>query len=218
MSDTPSEQILEERRLENDLDVKLMLKVKQGDALAFEELMLRNQNRVHSLLQNMVGNWQLAEDLTQEVFLRIYRARDTYEPNAPFSTWLYRIVHNVALNAIRSKQRHPELLFSGANRKNDGQTAQSGEFLIEDTILARSGLLPTRQLAQKELQQVVRQAIDLLGERQRMALLLHRFEQMSYQQIAEVMDLSEKAVKSLLCRARLNLREILKPYMDGGNF
>lgn len=196
-----------------DPDVLLMLKIQEGDAFAFEELMSRNQSRVHSLLQNMVGNWQLAEDLTQEVFLRIYRARSTYSPDAPFSTWIYRIVHNIALNAIRSKHRHPELLFSGASRK---QTNQSSSFAFENTLLAKSGLLPTRQLDQKEIQEVVRCAINSLSERQRMALLLHRFEKMSYQQIADIMSLTPQAVKSLLCRARLNLKDLLQPYVDEG--
>ncbi|MDO5580399.1 MAG: sigma-70 family RNA polymerase sigma factor [Planctomycetia bacterium] len=198
---------------DQDPDIVLMLKIQQGDALAFEELMNRNQDRVHSLLQNMIGNWQLAEDLTQEVFLRIYRARSTYSPDAPFSTWLYRIVHNIALNAIRSKHRHPELLFSGAGGK---QSNQSSSFAFENTLLAKSGLLPARQLAQKEIQEVVRSAIDCLSERQRMALLLHRFEKMSYQQIADIMSLTPKAVKSLLCRARLNLKDLLKSYVEEG--
>ncbi len=210
MNDNPSIYIPE-----NDPDAMLMLQVRAGNALAFEELMNRNQNRIHALLQNMVGNWQLAEDLTQEVFIRIYRARESYEPTAPFLTWIYRIVHNIALNALRSKQRHPELLFSGTEKSGTSTANQSSTFSFEDTLLEKSGLQPTRQLAQKEIQEVVRQAIDRLGERQRMALLLHRFEQMSYLQIAEVMGLSEKAVKSLLCRARLNLRELLKPYMEG---
>ncbi len=199
---------------QNDPDVQLMLKVRDGDAFAFEELMTRNQSRVLTLLQSMVGSREQAEDLTQEVFLRVYKARLSYQPEAQFSTWLYRIVHNLALNSLRTKHRRPELLFSGAGAGTD--PASSSAFCVEETFPEKSSLMPVRQVARNELQAVVRRAIDGLGERQRMAIILHRFEGMSYEQIAQVMEMSPKAIKSLLCRARVRLKEVLRPYIEEG--
>lgn len=197
-----------------DPDTQLMMEVKAGSAIAFEELMARNQAKVHSLLFHFVGDREQAEDLTQEVFLKVYRARESWEPSAKFSTWLFRIVHNLALNALRSRRRRPELLFGGA-KTSTGEN-QSGTFSVEENIVAKSGLLPTRQLDRQETQKVVRLAMESLGERQREAILLHRFEGMSYQQIADVMELTPQAVKSLLCRARIGLREALAPYLEEG--
>ncbi len=198
---------------DSDEDARLMRRIREGEAIAFEELMTRHQTRVHSLLVHFVGDRDLAEDLTQEVFLKIYKARETYQPTAKFTTWLYRIVHNLALNALRSKRRKPEVLFS--KRSTEGGVGESS-LAIENNILAKSGFLPTRSFDKKEIQEMIHLAIDSLGERQKEALLLNRFEGMSYDQIADVMGLTPQAVKSLLCRARLNLREILLPYMEEG--
>lgn len=197
----------------DDEDARLMLAAQTGDAFAFEELMARNQARVCAFLQRFVGNLQSAEDLTQEVFMRVYKHRDSYRPEARFSTWLYRVAHNVAFNSLRAKNRRPELLFGGAS--GDGASSSLG-FVVEENILAQSGATPTRSVARLELQAVVRAAVDALGPRQREALLLARFEGMSYQEIADVMKLTPKAVKSLLCRARLNLRAALEPYVEEG--
>lgn len=198
-----------------DEDALLMLAVRSGDAFAFEELMTRNQNRVCAFLQRLVGNLQLAEDLTQEVFMRVYKSRDSYRPDALFTTWLYRIARNVAFNSLRSKNRRPELLFGAANRDRDGGNGAS-DSTVEGSLLAQSGATPTRQVAKLELQTIVRAAVDALGTRQREALLLARFEGMSYQEIADAMNLTPKAVKSLLSRARLNLKEALAPYVEEG--
>lgn len=198
----------------DERDVQLMLAVGRHDAMAFEELMARNQPKVESILIHFVGDRELAEDLTQEVFLKVYKARETYQPTAKFSTWLFRIVHNVALNALRTRKRRPELLFGAAAGKS--RPGESGVFSIEETLLAKSGLIPTRRLDKKELQEVIHAAMESLGERQKAALLLHRFEGMNYRQIADVMDLTPQAVKSLLCRARLSLRELLAPYFEEG--
>lgn len=209
-----AEETKQEEQWQDDPDVQLMIRVRNGDATAFEELMLRNQGRVLSVIRNLVGDLELAEDLTQEVFLRVYRAREKYSPTAQFSTWLYRIVHNLTLNALRFRKRHQEVLFGSVRRSSDSGQDSGDTWSMEDTLAARSGLMPTRQVASKETQAVVREAIDSLGERQRMAILLHRFEGMNYEQIGSVMSLSPQAVKSLLCRARVHLRELLMPYMD----
>lgn len=198
---------------ENDEDARLMLAVQAGDPLAFEELMARNQTRVCSFLLRFVGSPQLAEDLAQEVFLRVFKHRATYRQEAKFTTWLYRVAHNVAFNALRAKGRHPEVLFSGVSSSNVGSTTSVG---FENSITEKTGSTPTRQLAKVELQQIVRAAVDALPSRQREAILLSRFEGLSYQEIADVMNMSPQAVKSLVCRAKMKLKEALEPYLEEG--
>jgi RNA polymerase sigma-70 factor, ECF subfamily len=192
-----------------DPDVRLMLQVRDDDAPAFEELMLRYQNRLVSLLTHMVGQHDQAEDLAQEVFLRVYRARKGYVPGAKFSTWLFTIAGNVAANALRSRARRHEVNLAPA-------TSDTGSMPLEAVAVAASGQMPTRQLDKAELRDVVRQAIETLNDRQRMAVLLSKFEHFNYAEIAEIMDLSPEAVKSLLSRARSHLREVLEPYLDRG--
>lgn len=193
-----------------DPDVRLMLRVQADDAQAFEELMLRYQHRVVSLMTYLVGKRDLAEDLSQDIFLRIYRSRKRYVPGSKFSTWLYTIAHNVASNSRRSLSRRREVHLV---------TQESGEFggnPLDYAALAASGLMPTRQLDKAELSQVVQLAIASLNERQRMAVLLNKFEQLGYEEIAAVMELTPQAVKSLLSRARANLRDVLQPYLQQG--
>lgn len=192
-----------------DPDVRLMLQVRDNDAQAFEELMLRYQNRVLSLLTHLVGSRDLAEDLAQEVFLRVYRARKRYVPGAKFSTWLFTITGNVASNALRTKARRKEVHLEP--RPND-----SAPQSLDAVALAASALMPTRQLDKAELCDAVQQAVSKLSDRQRMAVLLAKFEHFSYTDIGAVMDMSPQAVKSLLSRARMNLREALQPYLDRG--
>lgn len=192
-----------------DPDVRLMLQVRDDDAQAFEELMLRYQNRVLSLLAHLVGGRDLAEDLAQEVFLRVYRARKRYVPGAKFSTWLFTIAGNVASNALRTKARRKEVRLTP--RPND-----SAPQSLEAMALAASALMPTRQLDKAELCSAVQLAVGSLSDRQRMAVLLAKFEHMSYADIGIVMEMSPQAVKSLLSRARSNLRESLQPYLERG--
>jgi RNA polymerase sigma-70 factor (ECF subfamily) len=186
-----------------------MLQVRDNDAHAFEELMLRYQNRLLSLLAHMVGQRDLAEDLAQEVFLRVYRARSSYVPGAKFSTWLFTIAGNVASNALRTKARRREVHLAPLASESAPQS-------LEAIALAASGLMPTRQLDKAEMCAAVHQAILSLNDRQRMAVLLAKFEHFSYADIAEVMGMSPQAIKSLLSRARCNLKETLQPYLDRG--
>lgn len=190
-----------------------MLEVQAGSAEAFEKLMMRFQGRVSSVLRHLVGNQDLAEDLTQEVFMRVFRARHNYVPGAKFSTWLFTITNNVALNSLRGKSRRPEVQFGGKAEHFDPNESR---FQMENAIPASSGMIPTRRVDQMELDEIVKHAINSLGERQKMATLLHRFEGMSYAEIAEAMNLTPQAVKSLLCRARLTLKDLLQPYMEHG--
>jgi RNA polymerase sigma-70 factor (ECF subfamily) len=196
-----------------DPDVRLMLQVRDGSAAAFEELVLRYQDRLVTVLEHLVGKRGQAEDLAQDVFLRVYRARERYVPGAKFSTWLFTIANNVAANALRSRSRRHEVQ---VHVDTDGSGPQSANPL-DQMAQAASGLMPSRQLDKAELRDVVRMAISTLNERQRMAVLLSKFEEMSYADIAAAMDMSPQAIKSLLSRARENLRAVLEPYFDRGD-
>ncbi|MCA9239402.1 MAG: sigma-70 family RNA polymerase sigma factor [Planctomycetales bacterium] len=187
-----------------------MLKVRDDDsAAAFEELMLRYQNRLITILQHLVGDRQLAEDLAQDVFLRVYRSRKRYQPGAKFSTWLFTIANNVASNALRSLARRREVNVTAA-------PGESGMNPVVAGATAASALMPTRQLDKSEMQHAVQQAIETLNDRQRLAVLLAKFEQLSYEEIGQIMEMSPQAIKSLLARARGKLREALTPYVETG--
>ncbi len=198
------------RRYALDPDVRLMLEVREDDAAAFEELVARYQGRLVTLFKHLVGNHEQAEDLAQEVFLRVYRTRGSYQPGAKFSTWLFTIANHAAANALRDRSRRREVTL----RSHD--SGPLGARPLDRMLLASSGQMPARQLDKAEARQIVRMALEALGDRQRMAILLSKFEGMSYAEIAEVMELSPQAVKSLLWRARENLREVLQPYFDHG--
>jgi RNA polymerase sigma-70 factor (ECF subfamily) len=187
-----------------------MLDVRDDDAGAFEELVLRYQGRLVTVLGHLVGNRDQAEDLAQEVFLRVYRSRKTYVPGAKFATWLFTIANNVAANARRSRSRRREVTLEGRD------SGPMGAHPMEALAAASSGQLPTRQLDKAEMRDIVRMALDALNERQRIAVLLNKFEGMSYADIAQTMELTPQAVKSLLSRARGNLRDVLEPYLDHG--
>lgn len=201
------------RYQQSDPDVRLMLRVREDDAGAFEELVRRYQSRLVRLMQHIGPRADLAEDLAQETFLRIYRARKRYEPGAKFSTWLFTIAGNVAKNAARANNRRQEVSEVDASRGND---APSGAQLLAATALEASGMMPARIVERTEREAVVRAAVATLGENQRMALILSRFENMNYMEIADTMGLTTKAVKSLLSRARVNLKVILQSYIDTG--
>lgn len=193
-----------------DPDIRLMLRVRDGDDAAFAELVERFQHRLVAVMHHLVGSVHEAEDLAQEAFLRIYRIRQKYTPKAKFSTWLFTIANNLALNALRDKKRRPALPL---------EVQESGPVGPRPTVHppADLGETPSAGLRHKELGEVIRIALDGLNERQRVAIVLNKFEDMNYAEIAEVMGLSEKAVKSLLSRARTKLREALQGYiyMDG---
>ncbi len=200
---------LEQQFESRDPDVRLMIQVRNNIPGAFETLVERYQNRLVGILFHLVGNLQEAEDLCQEVFLRIYKARKGYRPRSKFSTWLFTIANNLALNHLRSRGRSPG--FARAGSASDSQAAVSAGQQLE----AREGT-PSGQMRQAELADLVREAVAVLNEDQRMAVLLNKFEEMSYAEIATVMGRSPAAVKSLLARARTQLREQLEPYLMTG--
>ena len=196
-----------------DPDVRLMLQIRDDVPGAFEVLVERYQHRLVGVLTHLIGRVDEAEDLTQDVFLRIYRARKGYKPKAKFSTWLFTIANNLAMNHLRGRGRNPA---SAAGMGVESSTGtHSGLRPLEDQALAREGT-PSAQMRSVELSDVVREALDVLGEDQKLAVLLNKFEDMSYADIAEVMGRSEAAVKSLLARARMHLREQLEPYLKSG--
>jgi RNA polymerase sigma-70 factor (ECF subfamily) len=187
-----------------DPDIRLMLRVRDDDPAAFAELVERFQHRLVGVMHHLVGNPDEAEDLAQEVFLRVYRTRKKYRPKAKFSTWLFTIANNLALNALRDRQRRPVLPL---------EVRESGTLGPCPSAAAARDEPPAHNLQQQELTDIIRQALDGLNERQRVAIVLNKFEDMNYAEIGEVMGLSTKAVKSLLSRARTALREALQGYI-----
>lgn len=190
-----------------DPDVQLMLRVGDGDDSAFEDLVTKYQDRLIGFFYHLVRDRTMAEDMAQEVFLRIHRSRERYTASARFSTWLFRIAHNLASNQRRGLSRRKEVSLAGANPNESGIQTQ-GSNLAE-----KSALMPTRLLDSKETQSVVREALESLNERQKTAVLLHKFQGMSYQEIGDVMELNVVAVKSLLSRARGRLKEVLEKHL-----
>jgi RNA polymerase sigma-70 factor (ECF subfamily) len=184
-----------------------MLDFQAGRREAFEQLVRRNTPRVHALVWRFLGaaDRALVEDLTQETFLRVLRAADRYRPRARFSTWLYRIVANLCFNAQRELSRRRARPAGGA------ETGENPLDALPDTRLPG----PAQQAAGQELAEHVGRAISELPDTQRMAFLLSRYEHKSCRQIAEILDSSPKAVKSLLHRARENLRQALGGYLRG---
>lgn len=187
-------------------DAQLMLQVRGGDVASFELLLVRHRTPVIRYLTRMTGNQGVAEELAQEVFLRVYRARDGYEPTAKFTTWLYRIATRLALNSIRD--RKPErnqrsLDDSGVGGEAPKLEAVDGRATREQELLAEAGL------------SAVRQAVESLPEKQRAAVLMHKYDELDYQQIAGALDCSVSAVKSLLFRAYERLRTELAPLGRG---
>ena len=195
----------------SDPSTALMLRVRDGDPDAFAELVLAWQDRLVTLFLHHTGDHSTAEDLAQEVFLRVYRARATYQPTAKFTTWVHTIANNVASDLRQRAYRRRERGVPATT------SASSSAIGLDQLAVAASGLLPARLVDRTELQGVVREAVAGLNERQRMAVLLAKFEQCSYEEIAEAMQLTVPAVKSLLFRARDQLRAALEPYLQEGH-
>jgi RNA polymerase sigma-70 factor (ECF subfamily) len=191
-----------------DPDVALMIRVRDGnDSDAFAALVENYQARLVGVLAHVVGRPDEAEDLAQEVFLRVYRTRKSYRPKAKFSTWLFTIANNLALNALRRRRRKPVVSLPAQD------SGPLGARPAEQLAVADSQAVPGRRLQQQEMADHIRAALDQLNERQKLAVVLNKFEEMNYAEVAEVMGLSTKAIKSLLSRARAHLREVLQDYV-----
>ncbi len=193
-----------------DPSAELMLRVQVGDAEAFEQLVTLWQDRLVTLFLHHTGDHATAEDLAQEVFLRVYRAREGYRPTAKFSTWIHTIANNAASDLRQRAYRRKE---HGVAASPSSSSSAIG---LEQIAVAASGQRPAREADRSELQSVVRDAISSLNDNQRMAVLLAKFEHCSYEEIAAAMGLSVPAVKSLLFRARDQLRTALESYDRDG--
>lgn len=176
-------------------DAELMLRVREGDEASFSLLLERHRRPVVHFLFRMVQNQAVAEELAQEVFLRVYRSRETYEPTAKFTTWLFRIATHLALNWIRD------------NRNERQQTSLDGE-VLEGAVRQVSDNAPSieQHLLRDARLAEIRSAIEALPAKQRAAVLMHKYEELDYAQIAQILECSESAVKSLLFRAYETLR------------
>ena len=188
--------------LANDIDVALMLRVGTGDELAFEDLIDRHQNAIIGTVAKMLGNASDAEDIAQQVFIRLWKCAPRYEPKAKFTTFLFTIARNLVFNESRRRSRKKE--YSMEEREDDFhlQTPDTQSATPDDAIL------------HDELQVAVDKAIADLPEKQRLAVVLRRYEGMPYDEIGRILELSIPAVKSQLFRARTTLRESLQLYLD----
>lgn len=189
-----------------DRDGQLMLRVREGDTQSFTLLLERHRGPVIHFLFRMVQNQAVAEELAQEVFLRVYKSRETYEPTAKFTTWLYRIATHLALNVIRDgkHERGQDRLDSSGAVRASAQSDESGD--SPSRQVADGGLSVEQAMVRNARFEEVREAISALPEKQRAAVMMHKYDNLGYAQIAGALGCSESALKSLLFRAYETLR------------
>lgn len=183
-------------------DVLWMQRVAQGDTEALERLIEVHQMRVIGTVAKMLGDDTDAEDIAQQVFIRVWNSAKRYQPTAKFTTWLFKITRNLVFNELRRRKRHPA---TPLERETEEHHFQAPDL---------SGKAPDTLMLDAEMQHAIQRAIDSLPEVQRMAIILRRYEEMPYEEMAGVLKLSVPAVKSVLFRARTDLREKLKKYLD----
>jgi RNA polymerase sigma-70 factor (ECF subfamily) len=190
-----------------DPDAQLMVAFQQGNGAAFEQLLDKYHKPIVNFIYKFVNNHAEAEELAQEVFIRIYRARKGYEPRARFAAWIYRIAVNVSLKESSRKRRMR--FWNHNHRSHEGQPLAMAE---------PRDLKPDaeRRLMATELGEVVRQAIRSLPRNERLAIVLRRYEDLSYREIAEVMNCTEAAIKTYIHRGKLHLRDRILPYLEKG--
>src|SRR5262245_58566545 len=187
-------------------DVQLMLDVKAGDEQSFGLLLQRYRTPLVNFLYRMVRSREQAEDLAQEVFIRVYRARAEYVPSAKFTTWLFRIATNLALNSLRDHRRQKQEISMDAPLTADAEDGDEKPFEVADKH-------PTveQEMVEEVRRNMIRHAIEKLPEKQRAAVLLHKYQELDYSEIAKILSCSESALKSLLFRAYEALRIELAP-------
>ena len=187
-------------------DIALMLLVKEGDEAAFEQLVERHQYRIVGTIAKMLGSDSEAEDVAQHVFVRVWQSRARYSPSAKFTTWLLTITRNLVFNEMRRRRRVQLVPFE----------VDDGEHPVREHPDSRM-LSASDQVQETELQAAIARAIASLPESQRMAVVLRRYEEMPYEEIAKVLETTVPSVKSLLFRARTDLKERLKIYLGEGS-
>lgn len=185
-------------------DLALMARIKIGDVNAFETLIEAHQHRVIGTVAKMLGDEAEAEDIAQQVFVRVWKSAPRYEPTAKFTTWLFKITRNLVFNEVRRRKRHPACSLEQSPDADDRPLQ----------TIDRSAKAPDSTLLDAEMQNAIQAAIDALPEAQRMAVILRRYNDAAYEEIAEVLELTVPAVKSLLFRARTDLRKKLRQYLD----
>ena len=185
-----------------DVSTRLMLRVKEGDDRAFEELVALHQNAVIGTVARMLNNVDDAHDIAQQVFLRIWKSAPRYEPTAKFTTWLFTITRNLVFNETRRRTRRREVSLEPENE--DDQPLQ---------LASHTTPGPDQQAQQEELEQALDRAIAALPEKQRLAVVLRRHQELPYEQLCDILGMSLPAVKSLLFRARNELRKSLAAYL-----
>ena len=186
-------------------DAEVMLRVKAGDQGAFDFLVQKYRRPLVSFMYRMARNTAAAEDLAQEVFLRVYRSRQSYEASAKFTTWLYRIATNLAVNHARdTRKERPEVMVSLDEPDDETGTTMD---------VADSKMSAEESLVRRERMLAIRSKVEALPERQKLAVIMHKYQQMDYKQIADVLKLSESATKSFLFRSYETLREQLKEFV-----
>lgn len=189
----------------SDDDIRLMLRFQNGEENCFEQLVQRHKQRVFNIAYRYSGNVQDAEDIAQQVFINIYNAKKIYTPKAQFTTWLYTICKNTCLKSFRKKRLN---VFS----------IDAQQELAENTVSVQlqdpNAVSPLDNVINAQQEQAIKEAIDSLPKGQKMVVILSKYEQLSYEKIAEITGFSVKAVKSLLHRARVNLKEKLAGYFN----
>lgn len=189
-----------------DIDAQLMLRFKDGDMGAFDSLFSRHTRRIVNFAYRFVRNREIAEDLAQEIFIKVYENAAGYQARARFTSWLYKIATNVCLNEIRKPQfkvQHTTLTDPRFDEGDDrGLRMELGTTMGPDTFLERQAIA-----------RILKAALEKIPEKQRIAFILNKYQELSYSEVADILDISEKAVKSLIHRAKEALAERLKPLM-----
>jgi RNA polymerase sigma-70 factor, ECF subfamily len=187
-----------------------MLRVKRGDRAAFAELVGKYQQPLFNFIHRILRDEAETEDVAQNVFLQVYKSRARYERTAKFSTWLFTIARNLCLNEIRRRSRHPAESLDEPHSEHEDQPQRQ----YED----KQNALPTDQALHGELAQKIEEALATLPENQRTAILLCRQDELSYEEIADILGCSLSATKSIIFRGREALKEKLKPYLQSGDW
>ena len=186
-------------------DLRWMERIKTGDEDAFREFIEAHQHRIIGTVTKMLGDESDAEDIAQQVFVRVWKSAPRWQPTAKVTTWLYKITRNLVFNEVRRRKRHPVESLDAALHDDDNpqQFADTGAKPADTALL------------DEEMQAAIQRAIDELPEVQRLAIILRRYDDVPYEEIGEILDLSVPAVKSVLFRARTDLREKLRRYLGG---
>ncbi len=191
-----------------DPDAALMLRVKGGDMEAFEALVEKYKQPVINVMYRMIRDLDEAEDLAQNVFIRVFQSADRYQASAKFSTWVFTIARHLCLNEIRRRGRHPADSLESSQSENEDQPAK--QYQDNRTFS------PPQAFLHSELERKIQEAVSELPEKQRLAISLCQEDELSYEEIAEVLECSLSATKSLIHRGRETLKQKLKPYLQSG--